>query len=99
MKHTWPNRVAGEIALPGSHTTGHAGPRPAVPDSPEGQCSALSLPRWLWTKLGHSASSPAPVHPGSPLPAKFSPSRAVLWVGKGFFIGFIHRASEWCFRS
>jgi hypothetical protein len=31
-----PNRVAGGVAAPGSHTTGHAGPRPAVPGSPDG---------------------------------------------------------------
>ena len=34
-----PNGVAGGIAAPGSHTTGHAGPRPAVPGSPDGQSS------------------------------------------------------------
>jgi hypothetical protein len=32
----WPNRVAGWISPPGSHTTGHAGPRPAVPGIPDG---------------------------------------------------------------
>ena len=31
-----PNRVAGGIAPPSSHTTVHAGPRTAVPDSPCG---------------------------------------------------------------
>jgi hypothetical protein len=31
-----PNRVGGRVAPPSSHTTGHAGPRPAVPDSPCG---------------------------------------------------------------
>jgi hypothetical protein len=31
-----PNRVGGGIAPPASHTTGHAGPRPAVPGSPDG---------------------------------------------------------------
>ena len=41
------NRVAGGIAPPGSHTTGHAGPRPAVPDRPEGHRRTVSLPRWL----------------------------------------------------
>ncbi len=30
------NRVGGGIAAPASHTTGHAGPRPAVPGSPDG---------------------------------------------------------------
>jgi hypothetical protein len=30
------NRVGGGIAPPASHTTGHAGPRPAVPGSPDG---------------------------------------------------------------
>jgi len=38
------NRVAGGIAPPGSNTTGHAGPRPAVPDRPEGLRSTFSLP-------------------------------------------------------
>lgn len=32
---------------PGSHATRRAGPRPAVPDRPEGHRSTLSLPRWL----------------------------------------------------
>ena len=31
-----PNRVGGGISPPASHTTGHAGPRPAVPGSPDG---------------------------------------------------------------
>jgi hypothetical protein len=31
-----PNRVGGGISPPASHTTGHAGPRPAVPGSPNG---------------------------------------------------------------
>jgi hypothetical protein len=31
-----PNRVAGRVAPPACHTTGHAGPRPAVPGSPCG---------------------------------------------------------------
>jgi hypothetical protein len=31
-----PNRVGGGIAPPASHTTVHAGPRPAVPGSPNG---------------------------------------------------------------
>jgi hypothetical protein len=30
------NRVGGGISPPASHTTGHAGPRPAVPGSPNG---------------------------------------------------------------
>ena len=30
------NRVGGGISPPASHTTGHAGPRPAVPGSPDG---------------------------------------------------------------
>jgi hypothetical protein len=33
---SWPNRVGGGISPPASHTTGHAGPRPAVPGSPCG---------------------------------------------------------------
>jgi hypothetical protein len=40
-----PNRVGGGISPPASHTTGHAGPRPAVPGSPCGRSSTLSLPR------------------------------------------------------
>src|ERR1035437_1413040 len=39
-----PNRVGGGISPPASHTTGHAGPRPAVPGSPCGRSSTLSLP-------------------------------------------------------
>ena len=39
------NRVGGGIAPPASHTTGHAGPRPAIPGSPPGLSSTLSLPR------------------------------------------------------
>ena len=31
-----PNRVGGRVSPPASHTTGHAGPRPAVPGSPDG---------------------------------------------------------------
>jgi hypothetical protein len=31
-----PDRVAGRVAPPAYHTTGHAGPRPAVPGSPDG---------------------------------------------------------------
>jgi hypothetical protein len=30
------NRAAGGITAPGSHNTGHAGPRPAVPGGPCG---------------------------------------------------------------
>src|ERR1035437_10051230 len=40
-----PNRVGGGGSPPASHTTGHAGPRPAVPGSPCGRSSTLSLPR------------------------------------------------------
>ena len=39
------NRVGGRVSPPASHTTGHAGPRPAVPGSPCGRSSTLSLPR------------------------------------------------------
>ena len=33
---TLSNRVGGGISPPASHATGHAGPRPAVPGSPNG---------------------------------------------------------------
>jgi hypothetical protein len=39
------NRVGGGFSPPASHTTGHAGPRPAVPGSPCGRSSTLSLSR------------------------------------------------------
>ena len=36
MSSAMANRVGGGISPPASHTTGHAGPRPAVPGSPDG---------------------------------------------------------------
>ncbi len=38
-------RVGGRIAPPASYATSHAGPRPAVPGSPEGLRSTPFLPR------------------------------------------------------
>src|ERR1017187_3038555 len=81
-----PNRVGGGISPPASHTTGHAGPRPAVPGSPNGlsshsfsatmiaaQCSANRLHR-----TGNKTTD------GRVLPAKFSLSRVVR--PSGFFV-------------
>ena len=38
------NRVGGRVSPPASHTTVHAGPRTAIPGSPPGRSSTLSLP-------------------------------------------------------
>ena len=73
-----PNRVGGRVAPPASHTTVHAGPRTAVPGSPCGQGSTLSLPQWSLPEaqpVGFNA--PGQDHRWSCLPAKFSPSRVV----------------------
>ena len=72
------NRVAGRASPPGSHTTVHTGPRAAVPDSPCGRSSTLSLPRLSLPgarPVGFNA--PGQDHRWSCLPAKFSPSRVV----------------------
>ena len=45
LVHTTANRVGGRVSPPASHTTVHAGPRTAVPGSPCGLSSTLSLPR------------------------------------------------------
>src|ERR1019366_931071 len=72
------NRVGGGIAPPASHTTGHAGPRPAIPGSPPG----LSSNSFSATMIGPVAqpigfSAPGLDQRWSCLPAKFSPSRVV----------------------
>ena len=65
-----------EVFPPGSHTTGHAGPRPAVPGIPCGLSSTLSLLRWLC--VGSAVRrQPKSVQLESLLPAQFSPSRVV----------------------
>ena len=66
-----------EACPPGPHTTGHAGPRPAVPGSPCGLSSTLSLPRGLGTQLHRSVSTPVSVPLWSYCLPRFSPSRVV----------------------
>src|SRR5450759_3728350 len=73
------NRVGGGISPPASHTTGHAGPRPAVPGSPNG----LSSHSFSATVIAAQCSANRLHRPGNKttaarvLPAKFSPSRVV----------------------
>src|ERR1039457_6909086 len=73
------NRVGGGISPPASHTTGHAGPRPAVPGSPNG----LSSQSFSATVIAAQCSANRLHRPGNKttdgrvLPAKFSPSRVV----------------------
>ena len=81
-----PNRVGGRVSPPASHTTGHAGPRPAVPGSPNG----LSSHSFSATVIAAQCSANRLHRPGNKttdgrvLPAKFSPSRVVR--PSGFFV-------------